>query len=102
LKSVVFPAPFGPIKPTISPRGTSNETFFSAAIPPNSIPTFRTTSNGSSPRAADLENSSFSGVRLRGGLSIDFVTSVASRCAALLKKKRPLRSCTRVGELADG
>ena len=37
LKSVVLPAPFGPIRPQIAPRGTSKETSSSAVTPPNRI-----------------------------------------------------------------
>src|SRR5919204_1331552 len=35
LKTVVLPAPFGPIRPTISPSPTSSETSSTATIPPN-------------------------------------------------------------------
>src|SRR3954449_10260350 len=34
-KSVVLPAPFGPMRPSTSPLCASTETFDSAAIPPN-------------------------------------------------------------------
>ena len=34
LNSVVFPEPFGPIKPTISPACTAKLTPFTAATPP--------------------------------------------------------------------
>src|SRR5919108_5441774 len=34
-KKVVFPAPFGPISPTISPSRTSIETWLTAETPPN-------------------------------------------------------------------
>ena len=43
LKSVVLPAPFGPITPTTSPRPTLNDTPASAANPPNMTLTSRTT-----------------------------------------------------------
>ena len=35
LKSVVLPAPFGPIRPVIVPSSAANETSSSATIPPN-------------------------------------------------------------------
>src|SRR5262245_64772484 len=35
LNAVVFPAPFGPIRPAISPSFTVSETSSSATIPPN-------------------------------------------------------------------
>ena len=34
LKTVVLPAPFGPISPDTTPRETSNETPSSATMPP--------------------------------------------------------------------
>ena len=37
LKSVVLPAPFGPIRPQIAPRATSKDTSSSAVTPPNRI-----------------------------------------------------------------
>ena len=46
LKSVVLPAPFGPISPTISPGSASIETSSSATIPPNSRVTCSTVSKG--------------------------------------------------------
>ena len=46
LKSVVFPAPFGPISPTISPGSASIETSSSATIPPNCRVTCSTVSKG--------------------------------------------------------
>src|SRR5256885_16097269 len=41
LKAVVFPAPFGPIRPAIWPSSTSKETLSSATIPPNRRETCR-------------------------------------------------------------
>src|SRR5215218_6206645 len=46
LKAVVFPAPFGPISPAISPCSTSSETSSSATTPPKRRVTFRSFSNG--------------------------------------------------------
>ena len=46
LKAVVFPAPLGPIRPTISPSPTSNETSSSATMPPKRRVTFSTESSG--------------------------------------------------------
>src|SRR5215475_11796595 len=46
LKSVVFPAPFGPMMPTISPAPTTNETSVSALRPPNRLLTERTSRSG--------------------------------------------------------
>src|SRR5262245_27063384 len=42
LKTVVLPAPLGPISPTMPPSSTSNETSSSATMPPNRRLTFRT------------------------------------------------------------
>ena len=50
LNSVVLPAPFGPIRPQISPRPTSNYTLSSATMPPKRTDTPRTLS-----RAAVVE-----------------------------------------------
>ena len=44
LNAVVLPAPFGPIRPTICPSGTSKETPSRATIPPNRRVTFRSES----------------------------------------------------------
>src|SRR5262245_53260907 len=49
LKSVVLPAPFGPIRPTTSPRPTSRLTSDSARSPPNRTdtpPTRRSAASG--------------------------------------------------------
>src|ERR671919_255069 len=40
-KSVVFPAPLGPISPTISPSRTSRDTSDKAWSPPKETPTLR-------------------------------------------------------------
>jgi hypothetical protein len=56
LKSVVLPAPFGPIRPTIWPDCTSKETPSSATIPPNRTVRSRTDSTGR-PAGADLARS---------------------------------------------
>src|SRR5438876_4600040 len=45
LKSVVLPAPFGPISPTISPASTSSDTSSTATMPPNRFVTFCTVSS---------------------------------------------------------
>jgi hypothetical protein len=75
----------------MSPRGTLNETFFSAAIPPNSIPTFRTTSSGFSPRASDAEYAGLSDVQLPGGLSIDSLPPWRPSRAIVREIERSLR-----------
>src|SRR5450759_4099225 len=54
LKTVVFPAPFGPINPTNSPRPTEKLTSLSANTPPNRALTPTTCSNASAPIAAIL------------------------------------------------
>src|SRR5258705_11599247 len=41
LKSVVFPAPFGPMRPTISPLPMVNDTSLLAMRPPNRLVTAR-------------------------------------------------------------
>src|SRR4051794_5572763 len=46
LKSVVLPAPFGPIRPTMRPGATPNETPSSATMPPKRTRTFSTRSSG--------------------------------------------------------
>src|SRR5512139_3291397 len=45
LKSVVLPAPFGPIRPTMRPASTSKETLSSATMPPKRTPTPSTRNN---------------------------------------------------------
>src|ERR1700722_12438636 len=52
LKSVVLPAPLGPIKPQIAPRATSKETSSSAVTPPNRIVTPWTASRAEAWRSA--------------------------------------------------
>src|SRR6185436_768823 len=47
LNSVVLPAPFGPISPTMRPGATSNDTPSSATMPPKRTPTCSTFSNAS-------------------------------------------------------
>src|SRR5215471_2480855 len=46
LKSVVFPAPFGPMIPTISPAPTTKDTSVRARKPPNRLLTERTSRSG--------------------------------------------------------
>src|SRR4051812_23093625 len=45
LNKVVFPAPFGPISPTISPARTANDTRLTARSPPKSLETWSTVSS---------------------------------------------------------
>ncbi len=45
LKTVVLPAPFGPIRPATTPRSTLKETPSSATMPPNRNVTSRTESS---------------------------------------------------------
>ena len=52
LKSVVLPAPFGPIRPRIAPLCMSNDTRSSAMMPPNTTLTSRTASRGAFPCAS--------------------------------------------------
>src|ERR671910_427116 len=52
---VVFPAPFGPMKPRISPGRTSNDTPSSARTPPNRRATSRTSSTGGPSATADWD-----------------------------------------------
>src|SRR5919198_3822923 len=47
LKNVVFPAPFGPIRLTIPPLGTSKSMSLHATSPPNSLRTPRASRIGS-------------------------------------------------------
>src|SRR5690606_4225818 len=44
---VVFPAPFGPKKPKISPGNTSNWMFFTISLPPIRLDKFFTDNTGS-------------------------------------------------------
>src|SRR5947208_14107333 len=46
LNIVVLPAPFGPIRPTTPPAGTSNDTLSSARMPPNRMLTPLTDRSG--------------------------------------------------------
>src|SRR5215467_14509266 len=50
LNSVVLPAPFGPIRPQISPACTAHETPSSARTPPKRTETFSTRSNAACTR----------------------------------------------------
>ena len=52
LKSVVLPAPFGPIRPQMAPAATSKETSCSAVTPPNRIVNPLTASKGQERRSA--------------------------------------------------
>src|SRR5215212_10116739 len=75
LNAVVFPAPFGPIRPAISPSATSSETSSSATIPPKRRVTL---SSSSSARAASFSyvDEVYPGVRrltFRLPLGIDHV-----------------------------
>src|SRR6185369_15255866 len=45
LKSVVLPAPFGPMRPYMSPRAMLNETLESACTPPKRLPMACASSN---------------------------------------------------------
>src|SRR5262245_11247272 len=45
LRTVVFPAPFGPMTDMISPLGTSKLTFCTACTPPNDLETSWISSN---------------------------------------------------------
>src|SRR5205823_3223994 len=47
---VVFPAPLAPRTPTISPRGTVNDTSATATVPSNSLRRFRTSTRISAMR----------------------------------------------------
>ena len=49
LNSVVFPEPFGPIRPRISPSRTSKDTLLRAVNPPNRLVSPVTVSTGGSP-----------------------------------------------------
>src|SRR5262249_59394819 len=56
-KSVVLPAPFGPIRPVIEPRATSRLAPSSACKPPKRFSTERTVSSGSATRDRDAGRS---------------------------------------------
>src|SRR5438552_10244409 len=53
LKSVVLPAPFGPISPAMRPGATSKDTPSSATMPPKRTDTSRTLSSGLAPLGSD-------------------------------------------------
>src|SRR5581483_8174296 len=52
LKKVVLPAPFGPIRPTIDPRGIEKSTRSTATSPPNVLVTARASRRRSLPFTA--------------------------------------------------
>src|SRR5579872_5759210 len=54
LKTVVLPAPFGPMRAAISPSATWIDTFDSAATPPKCIVTSSRTRRGSGPRSDNI------------------------------------------------
>src|SRR5437762_8936408 len=58
-KSVVFPAPLGPMTPTISPSITSKSTDASASSPPKRFDKWRTESNASATANDSHETSRF-------------------------------------------
>jgi hypothetical protein len=63
LKSVVLPAPFGPIRPQIAPRATSKETSRSAVTPPNRIVTPSTTNRAEVCESAPSARLAFASAR---------------------------------------
>ena len=73
LNAVVFPAPFGPISPTISPARRSKDTSSSATMPPKRLVTFSTSRRGKGrtyardvhPTAQRLQDRLTSGPRCR-------------------------------------
>src|SRR3954447_1089697 len=73
LKQVVLPAPFGPIRPRISPGRMSNDTSSSATTPPNRIVTLRRASSASA-----------------GAATVSVSVSVSGMCGSLLQLFKPL------------
>src|SRR3954471_8663700 len=54
LKMVVLPAPFGPMRPLMSPSGSSNDAAFTARRPRNDFEIARTSSSAMAPPAEKL------------------------------------------------
>src|SRR3954468_11186144 len=54
LKMVVLPAPFGPMRPLMSPSGSSNDAAFTARRPRNDFEIARTSSSAIAPPAEKL------------------------------------------------
>src|ERR1043165_9369739 len=107
LNNVVFPAPFGPIRPRISPRLTSNETSLSATIAPKRTVTPRMRSSGiadlgkcsGSTFAVTPQVLSFCGPRFdEGGLPCAAVQNYVLQLQAAPKLDERLR---RVKEFVD-
>src|SRR5688572_31237784 len=73
LRTVVLPAPLGPMTDTISPRGTSRLTRVTACTPPNALLTSRMETSASEPAAA-----------------LPDLTSIAARAASLFRRPSEL------------
>jgi hypothetical protein len=54
LKSVVLPAPFGPINPVILPLDAESEQLFTASTPPNDFVSLSTSKIGDCPGIGSL------------------------------------------------
>src|SRR6266498_2693131 len=57
LNIVLLPAPFGPMRPRISPHRIENDRSLTATSPPNSLRARRALSSGPSPEGFDLASS---------------------------------------------
>ena len=103
LKSVVLPAPFGPIKPQIAPWATSKDTSWSAVTPPNRIVTPSTTSRaeacGSAPTSA---RSGFRHGQIHGPSAPGVIRPVKPAVARSLDVSMRLVTCFVIRTLVDG
>ena len=99
---MLLPAPFGPIRPRISPGRTSNERSSTATRPPNSLRARSTISSGAVPRGRARRGSAGAAAtvaRLRLAAAAPATARRRRACAATAGssacRKRPARSCLR-------
>src|SRR5262249_54932264 len=98
LKSVVLPAPLGPIRPTMAPLGTSKDTPSSATMPPKRTEMLLTLSRASPlafGAARKTDCASMDGRRLPGSLPARHFSSAAR--GTFLLARLPTPECRIVG-----
>ena len=94
LKNVVFPAPFGPIRPTIERAGMTRSTWLTATRPPKALVTPRASSRGRPPAsrgaAADRSQAGMLSARgIDGAAARRPASSVSSTSTAAGRTRRP-------------
>src|SRR5579885_2808205 len=79
LNSVVLPAPFGPISPTIWPCSTSSDTSSIATIPPKRRVTFLTDSSATRPSLGQRQRAGEALADVHGRLAVDLRAPLEQR-----------------------